>query len=168
MLHNSQHVFISPFGPLTITTNNNCLCSILLMPKNKLTKEIKQFSPLQQNINQQLQQYFQNPHHKFTLPFDLIGTAFQKKVWQALAAIPVGTTKTYGDLAKKLKTGARAIGNGCRQNPIPLIIPCHRVVAANSLGGFSGKRDGAALAIKQWLLKHEQHIQITNQKHIFD
>lgn len=87
---------------------------------------------------------------------NLKGTEFQKRVWRALCAIPPGTTKTYGELAKQLNTSPRAIGNACRKNPLPIIIPCHRVVAKNSLGGYAGARIGNLLEIKKWLLRYEK------------
>ena len=83
------------------------------------------------------------------------GTPFQKKVWLALQKIPAGQVMTYGELAKQLKTSARAVGNACRANPMPLVIPCHRVVAKSGLGGFSGSQEGAPIKIKKWLLEHE-------------
>ncbi len=90
------------------------------------------------------------------LPLDPQGTVFQQRVWRELLKIPHGSTTTYGALAQKLGTGARAVGGACRCNPIPLLIPCHRVVAANGMGGFSGQTDGYWLEIKSWLLQHEQ------------
>jgi methylated-DNA-[protein]-cysteine S-methyltransferase len=88
----------------------------------------------------------------------LDGTDFQKRVWSELQKIPVGKVVTYGDLAKKLKTSPRAVGNACRANPILIIIPCHRVVGKNSLGGFSGQRAGKWLQIKEQLLKYEKYL----------
>ncbi|MES2998243.1 MAG: methylated-DNA--[protein]-cysteine S-methyltransferase [Pseudomonadota bacterium] len=106
-------------------------------------------------VIQELNHYFKNPSFQFTIPYQITGTAFQKCVWAALVRLPVGKTITYSELAKKLKTGARAIGNACRTNPLPLLIPCHRVLAQHGLGGFSGDRAGNKIAIKQWLLHHE-------------
>ena len=70
--------------------------------------------------------------------------------------IPAGKTLSYGVLAKKLDTSARAVGNACRANPVPIIVPCHRVVASNGMGGFMGKRSGSPLDLKHWLLAHER------------
>ncbi len=83
------------------------------------------------------------------------GTAFQQSVLKALRQIPYGCTQTYGDIAKKLNTSPRAVGNACRRNPIPIIIPCHRVVAANGLGGYDGATEGVLLDMKYRLLRHE-------------
>ena len=83
------------------------------------------------------------------------GTVFQQRVWKALLAIPPGETRTYGELARELGSSPRAVGGACRRNPIPLLIPCHRVVAANGDGGFAGHTRGRWMDIKRWLLAHE-------------
>ena len=106
-------------------------------------------------VCRQLRSYFANPRHSFRVPLTLSGTAFQQRVWRALRRIPAGRTLSYGALARKLATSARAVGNSCRANPVPIVIPCHRVVAANSAGGFMGKRSGSALRLKHRLLEHE-------------
>lgn len=86
------------------------------------------------------------------LPMRPSGTDFQKRVWSAMSAIPSGHTRTYGDLAKDLHSAAQAVGNACGANPIPILIPCHRVVGAGGLGGFSG---GDGLPTKTALLRLE-------------
>lgn len=112
-------------------------------------------SAKQSRFFKQIARYFKQPHN-FEVPLHSeMGTTFQLRVWQALLDIPLGQTRTYGELAKTLKTSARAIGMACRTNPLPLIVPCHRVVAANGMGGFCGKVDGKPLIVKQWLLAHE-------------
>ena len=83
------------------------------------------------------------------------GTVYQRRVWQALLDIPPGQTRTYGALARELGSSPRAVGGACRRNPIPLLIPCHRVVAANGDGGFAGHTSGRWMDIKRWLLEHE-------------
>jgi methylated-DNA-[protein]-cysteine S-methyltransferase len=102
--------------------------------------------------------YLTDAKEPFDLDIVLSGTEFQRRVWQALRAIPAGETMTYGELAEQIGSGARAVGNACRANPCPLVIPCHRVVAANGLGGFAGKRSGRKLEIKRWLLHHEGRV----------
>lgn len=99
--------------------------------------------------------YFTNPRTVFHLPQIPMGTAHQQKVWCALQLIPVGTVCSYGDLAKDIASSPRAVGQACRKNPIPIIIPCHRVVARTGAGGYSGATSGPELAIKRWLLEHE-------------
>lgn len=113
-------------------------------------------TPAAKKICRQLRSYFANPRLSFHLPLTLSGTDFQRRVWRALQRIPAGRTLCYGALARKLSTSARAVGNACRANPVPIVIPCHRVVASNGAGGFMGKRSGHALRLKRWLLEHEQ------------
>ena len=103
----------------------------------------------------QLQAYFCDPRHTFTLPLQPIGTPFQLGVWDALRRIPAGQTRHYGEVAQGLRSGARAVGGACRANPIPVIIPCHRVVAAHGIGGFMGDTIGRGLQLKRRLLAHE-------------
>jgi methylated-DNA-[protein]-cysteine S-methyltransferase len=104
----------------------------------------------------QLGRYFVTPDFRFDLPLAPAGTAHQQRVWSALCAIASGGTRRYGELADQLGSSAQAVGNACRANPIPIVIPCHRVVAAAGPGGYMGQREGAAVAIKQWLLAHER------------
>ena len=105
----------------------------------------------------QLFHYFEDSAWQFDLPVAMHGTPFQRRVWQALRRISSGSTRSYGELARELGSSARAVGGACRRNPIPIVVPCHRVIAADGgAGGFMGRRDGDALAIKTWLLDHER------------
>jgi methylated-DNA-[protein]-cysteine S-methyltransferase len=104
----------------------------------------------------QLELYWRNPHWPFDLPLLPQGSEFQQRVWQALREIPAGSTVTYGQLAWRLESSARAVGSACRANPVPIIVPCHRVVAATGVGGFMGQLVGQQIAIKEWLLQHER------------
>ena len=106
-------------------------------------------------IRAALARYFRDGRAGLDLPLAPAGTPFQHRVWQALRAIPPGTTRTYGELARELGTSARAIGGACRANPCLIAVPCHRVVARDGLGGFGGERGGKRLAVKRWLLRHE-------------
>lgn len=112
-------------------------------------------APLARRVCAQLKAYFASPRSRFELPLAPQGTAFQQRAWRALRHIPSGTARTYGELARSLKSAPRAVGGACRANPIPIIVPCHRVVAANGPGGFMGATRGRALDIKRWLLDHE-------------
>jgi methylated-DNA-[protein]-cysteine S-methyltransferase len=105
----------------------------------------------------QLQSYLDDPAFAFDLPLRIAGTRHQLAVWEAMQAIPVGQTRTYGQLAKAIGSSARAVGGACGANPIPVVVPCHRVVGAGgALGGFMGAREeGFELSIKRWLLAHE-------------
>ena len=105
-------------------------------------------------MTQEILAYLKQPHQAFSLPAQLAGSAFQQKVWLAILAIPLGQTRTYSELAAQLQSGPRAVANACGANRLPLLIPCHRVVAKNGLGGFM-RGDKNGLSIKRWLLAHE-------------
>ena len=107
-------------------------------------------------LSRELDAYWGNPAHAFALPYTPLGTPFQLRVWHALMAIPLGQPTTYGALAKQLGTAARAVGQACGSNPLPILIPCHRVVAASGLGGFMHASSGTPLDVKTWLLAHER------------
>ena len=106
----------------------------------------------------QLERYREDADAPFELPLALRGSPFQQRVWDALVRIPRGTVKTYGALAREIGGVARAVGQACGENRLPIVIPCHRVVAANGLGGFAHARDGYLLDAKRWLLLHERAI----------
>ena len=114
----------------------------------------------------QLAAYFDDPAFRFDRPLETGGTPYQRRVWDALTRIPPGEPPTYGALAREVGGGARAVGGACRANPIPIVIPCHRVVAASGLGGYMGAREGTGsradsaepLAVKAWLLDHERRV----------
>jgi methylated-DNA-[protein]-cysteine S-methyltransferase len=110
--------------------------------------------PSFKQITQEILAYLQQPHQAFSLPAQLAGSAFQQKVWLAILAIPLGQTRTYSELATQLQSGPRAVANACGANRLHLLIPCHRVVAKNGLGGFM-RGDKNGLSIKRWLLAHE-------------
>ena len=149
----AHFVMDSPIGRLAIHTCAGKITQVDYAVRNAVTSVLT--DPLHKTIKRQLQAYFTNPATHFTLPLELQGTPFQQKVWQALQAIPVSQTLSYGELAKRLHTSARAIGNACRANPVPLIVPCHRVIAKNHIGGFSGATSGSHIDRKRWLLRHE-------------
>jgi len=110
-------------------------------------------TPLLREAAAQLVAYFDDPAQGFDLPLKVEASDFQQRVCDAMLAIPLGETRTYGELSKDLGVPAQAIGQGCGGNPIPVIIPCHRVLGANGLGGFSGL---GGVETKVWLLKHER------------
>ncbi|WP_311196916.1 methylated-DNA--[protein]-cysteine S-methyltransferase [Rugamonas apoptosis] len=105
----------------------------------------------------QVLRYCQDPDFVFDLPLARVGSAFQHKVWDTIASIPRGSVRTYGEVARHIGSAPRAVGQACGANWFPLVIPCHRVTAANGLGGFSNNDDqnGYHLNIKRWLLAHE-------------
>lgn len=150
---NYDAIISTPLGKLGIVTSERHLTQLELLTDDLSLQHST--DPLISQISYELNAYFINPCFKFTIPCQMQGTAFQKNVWEALSQVPVGKTITYGALAKKLKTGARAVGNACRANPLLIIIPCHRVLGQHGLGGFNGDHTGDKIAIKQWLLNHE-------------
>lgn len=111
------------------------------------------YTPLLRDAAAQLLAYFEDAGNGFDVPLRVEASEFQRTVCAAMLAIPLGSTKTYGELSKELGVPAQAIGLGCGGNPIPVIIPCHRVLGANGLGGFSGE---GGVETKVWLLKHER------------
>ena len=118
--------------------------------------ELAPANPLAAEAVRQLYAYLADPAFAFGLPLRPSGTAFQRRVWGEIAAIPSGATLTYGEVAKNLRNAPRAVGQACGANPFPLVVPCHRVVAsAGGLGGFARHGGGFLLDIKRWLLKHE-------------
>lgn len=146
-----QAIIHSPLGYLGIRTTEDHLLGIDFLPASVSIKQaVHDFS---QQVVAQLQQYFQNPHSHFTIPYQIQGSDFQRKVWAALNQIPVGTALYYSALAQQLHTGARAIGGACRSNPLPIISPCHRIIGRYGLGGYAGTTQ--QIQPKLWLLKHE-------------
>lgn len=103
-----------------------------------------------------LKAYFINSNVEFDIPLLIQGSGFQQKVWRVLRTIPPGQTCSYAHIAMQLNSSARAVGNACRANAVPIIIPCHRVVAKNGPGGYCGQTGGERLQIKHWLLQHER------------
>lgn len=113
-------------------------------------------SPLAGEAVRQLRAYLADPGFVFGLPLKPAGTAFQRRVWSQIAAIPPGRTETYGQVAKNLNNAPRAVGQACGSNPYPVVVPCHRIVATGGgLGGFARERGGFLLDVKRWLLRHE-------------
>jgi methylated-DNA-[protein]-cysteine S-methyltransferase len=96
-----------------------------------------------------------DPKWAFGFPWKLAASAFETAVWDAIRAIPSGQVRTYGDIARRVRSVPRAVGGACGRNPLPLVIPCHRVVGATGIGGFMGGHEHDPLAIKRWLLTHE-------------
>ncbi|MCG6873250.1 MAG: methylated-DNA--[protein]-cysteine S-methyltransferase [Gammaproteobacteria bacterium] len=147
-------IIATPFGPLGIATDSGSVRGTeYLSPRRSPRAPTDAFS---REVCRQVRAYLDEPGFRFSVPVAVEGTDFQLRVWAALQGIRAGRPLTYGELARRLRSSARAIGGACRRNPVPLIIPCHRVVAASGAGGFMGATDGRPLAIKNWLLAHEQ------------
>ncbi len=150
---NYQAKLQAPFGVLGIRCSGEMLAGIDFLPATE--KPQCAASTFAETVCHQLSRYLEDPDAQFTLPLDLHGTPHQQKVWQAMLAIPRGQTRRYGELAAELKSCAQAVGQACGANPIPIIVPCHRVVGRAGLGGFANHKSGVHLDIKRWLLKHE-------------
>lgn len=139
----------SPVGDLTITEEEGKIVSL-----DWGWSPISSESELLLKAKFLLNQYFDGDNPKFDLPLNPSGTEFQKNVWRIMLSIPYGKSLTYGDIAKTLNSHARAVGTACGLNPIPIIIPCHRVIGANgTLVGFSG---GEGIETKIQLLELEE------------
>lgn len=143
----------TPVGKLGILVFNSQIVRI-----SYLSPRVASISPRDATaklVVAKMKRYFLSAYHNFNLPISLKGTPLQKKIWRKLLTIPMGQTITYGRLAEMVGTSPRVIGNACCANPIPIIVPCHRVVSASGIGGYSGKTNGRVLEIKEWLLQHE-------------
>ncbi|MDD5058884.1 MAG: methylated-DNA--[protein]-cysteine S-methyltransferase [Sideroxydans sp.] len=149
-----QAIITAPFGKLGIRCTEEVLLGIEFIPAD--TPALAPRNALASEVCRQLDEYFADADFCFDLPLKLDGTQHQRKVWQAMQAIPLGQVRSYGDLAKDLNSSPRAVGQACGNNPIPVVIPCHRVVSKAGLGGFMHRADNDALDIKRWLLMHEQ------------
>lgn len=140
----------SPLGPLTLTAEGSTLTVLDWGRVNDVTPA----DPLLTEAAAQVAAYFTGRLQRFDLPLQPAGTAFQRRVWDLMLTIPYGRTWTYGTMAHHLGSAARAVGGACGRNPIPIIIPCHRVVGGgNSPGGYSGQ---GGLATKAHLLDLER------------
>jgi len=143
----------TPFGALGILCTDESLSGVeFLPPGTRLQSPRNVFA---KKVCEELSAYFADAGFHFDLPLKHGGTEHQNKVWQAMCAIPRGQVRTYGDLAAQLGSSPRAVGQACGNNPIPIVIPCHRVVGKSGMGGFMHHSGGYALDIKRWLLAHE-------------
>ena len=148
--------FATPFAVIGIGTYAGKLVRVEYLPSTVPTCPPQ--DALAREVCRQIDAYLADPLYCFELPCEAKGTPFQRRVWGEIARIPSGITRTYGELARTLKSAPRPVGGACGSNPIPLIVPCHRVLAANGkIGGFMRSRDSLPLSIKRWLLAHERH-----------
>jgi methylated-DNA-[protein]-cysteine S-methyltransferase len=146
MAHGS---LITPLGPLTVYADADAIIAIDWQDSG-----CGLLTPLLRWAIEQLGAYFDGGLKDFVLPINPSGTAFQKRSWAALCAIPYGETRSYGAVARELASGPRALAGACARNPLPIIIPCHRVIASDgTIGGYSG---GTGIKTKTALLALEQ------------
>ena len=146
----------APFATLGITTTGTHVTGIRFLARSVAAK-----APPRNTIAflacVQIQSYLEDADFVFDLPLKLAGTRHRLAVWEAMQRIAAGKTRTYGELAQEIGSSARAVGGACGANPIPVVVPCHRVIAAGGdIGGFMGARaEGFERDIKRWLLEHE-------------
>jgi methylated-DNA-[protein]-cysteine S-methyltransferase len=148
----------APFGAVGIRTEgvgteDECVAEMLYLPPG--TRAVAPKNRLAKAAAEQVEAYLRDPGASFELPLKPVGTRFQRRVWERIAAIPAGEVQSYGEVAKALRSGSRPVGQACGANHFPLAIPCHRVVASSGIGGFARGDGGFHLEIKRWLLAHE-------------
>jgi len=150
----TEFIYKSPIGNIKIIEENDSIISIRI---NDDADDVNSRGASQSigDFSVQLDEYFNGKRKQFNIDYKLEGTDFQKKVWSELVDIPYGETRSYKEIASALgsSSAARAVGAACRQNPLPIVIPCHRVIGSDgSLTGFGG-----GLEKKSWLLEHEKN-----------
>ena len=144
-------VIATPFGHIALVTDGDALVSLevnrapLQPPRTAFARA----------VCKELRAYLADPTHRFAIPLHYTGTPHQLRVWAALRRIPAGAVATYGELAARVRSSPRAVGHACKTNPIGIVVPCHRIVAVDSVGGYMGRTAGPALTVKRWLLAHE-------------
>ena len=150
-----QIIVNAPIGKIAVSYESEFVTEVKQVASQ--TRAVSKKDPFAIEIKTQFKAYFSGDLKEFNLPFLFKhGTDYQLKVWDQIRNISFGKTKTYGEIAKIIKSGPRAVGNACRRNRLLLLVPCHRVVSASGLGGFMGDADGSLVRRKQWLLDHEQ------------
>ena len=145
-----------PFGAVGVRLNHTRtqVQELIYLPPH--TQVLAPDCELAERVCVQIEAYIANPSFRFDLPLQKQGTAFQNKVWQVIASLEAGQVLTYKQVGQLIQCGApRAVGGACGANPYPLIVPCHRVVGANGIGGFAQHDDGFYIGVKRWLLAHE-------------
>jgi methylated-DNA-[protein]-cysteine S-methyltransferase len=146
--------YATPFAVLAIVTDGAVVTGVRYLPRQTAAKVPHDRAA--ERACREIERYLDDPEHVFQLPYRLEGTAFQRRVWREIEKLFPIKTITYGDLARRIGSAARAVGGACGTNPVPLFVPCHRVLAAGGLlGGFMGGKDDFPLSVKRWLLRHE-------------
>lgn len=148
-----ERLIDSPVGLLTLRAEDGALTAILFGDQRTGLPGSDQ---ILDQAEAELKEYFAGERKEFAVPVHLTGTEFQKKVWAALAEIPYGRTATYGEIAERIGSpkACRAVGTANHHNPVPIIVPCHRVIGAGgSLTGYGG-----GLEVKAYLLTLERHV----------
>ena len=145
----------APFGGIGVRSEGDTVAEVLYLPRS--IAPVAPSTAIAREVVSQLMAYIADASFNFDLPLAPRGTGFQQRVWGVISAIPVGETLTYGQVAKHIRSAPRAVGQACGANWFPLVIPCHRVLAAGGIGGFAHHdADGFHLGVKRWLLQHER------------
>ncbi len=150
---NFDATFLAPFAVLGIRTNGKAVTGLRYLSGDVAPS--RPTSSLAREVVRQIERYLVEPDYVFDLPLEIDGSEFRKRVWKVMCEIPAGKTMTYGEVAERIGSAPRAVGGACGDNQIPLIIPCHRIVARNGIGGFMHTTGDIELGIKRWLLAHE-------------
>ena len=144
----------TPFAVLGLASDGRAITRLAYLPSGERAQAPT--DGVSERALREIERYLGDPAFRFTVPLAPAGTAFQQRVWTALSAIPPGESRTYGEVARMVRSAPRAVGQACGANRIALIVPCHRVVGAmGSMGGFMNASSGDPIAIKRWLLRHE-------------
>jgi methylated-DNA-[protein]-cysteine S-methyltransferase len=143
----------APFAVLGIRTSSQSLTEIRYLPRN--AAPLQPQSRYAHEVCRQVKEYLAHPRFRFDLSFAYSGTEFQNRVWKIIHDIPPGEVLSYLEVARSAGSAPRPVGMACGANRLPLIIPCHRVVASHGIGGFMNSRKGPGLEMKRWLLRHE-------------
>lgn len=146
-------IVAAPFGAIGIRSNGDVLQELSYLPPHFKAKPAT--DKLSKKVAMQVAAYLKDPDYVFDLDLPDIGTEHQRKVWTVINAIPRGKVLTYGEVAHKIRSAPRAVGQACGANWYPLIIPCHRVTATGGIGGFARHDGGFHQSVKRWLLQHE-------------
>lgn len=146
-------VLSAPFGAIGVRLMGEALAGLDFLPPEVPLRPCG--SAAVHRVAHELEAYYANPRHDWKLVLAPAGTLFRQRVWQVLTTIPCGRTRTYGAIADELGSSPRAVGQAVGDNPIAIVIPCHRVLAAHGLGGFMHGTAGFPLTVKRWLLHHE-------------
>jgi methylated-DNA-[protein]-cysteine S-methyltransferase len=144
----------APACVLGVRTEADSVSEIVFLPESSKSQRAR--SAVAQEFCRQLALYLDDPKFVFDVPINTGGTEFQRAVWSKMRAIPPGQTLTYGEVASGLNSSARAVGQACGANRLPIVIPCHRIVASHGMGGFAHRAAGFPLNVKRWLLTHER------------
>lgn len=156
-----QSVIITPVGKVGLIAQAEVLVKVDFLPETEPLRPLS--TAILRETARQIAAFFAEPGFCFDLPTHLEGSVHQLAVWQQISEIGCGDVTTYSEIARRIGSVPRAVGGACGQNPLPILIPCHRVVATTGIGGFNAHRNGRDwVPIKRWLLAHESQDLFSN------